>query len=876
MNSVFHDILNSAHIGAITISREGFITKVNQAFLFMTDYSEEELIGAVFDGFIHPDWKGKLLSGELDSLRSPVNYRAGYITKSGETKYLKSTFCWDQQTHVMHVLFEDVDDRTYKLEKARHELELLSKINDSILYIKEEKKLLEEVCKVLVEQGRYKLAWVGYVNNTNEGSPILKPDFAFGEIDYLEGLVYDLSNPNVLMVPTGRAWETKELQWVNSIRQDPNCLLWQTKAHIYNLASAIVLPLNFRDGSEGMLCVFSNKPNAFDSDERRSMERIANNLSLGVYYLRIQQLKVMHEHEIEKKYHELKEYKNAIDEATIVSTTDANGIITHVSKSFCELSGYNSDEIVGKTHRLVSSGYHSKEFIKELWTTVKSGEIWRGEIKNKDKYGNEFWLNTVIIPVFDEFHNIKEYLAIREDITSRKLLEGKDKLFTAMVNSSVDAIITHDLRGNVLTWNNGAIQMFGWSADEIIGINKNKLIPEWLRDDDDKMIDRLLAGEQLEIYESTRINREGVPIDVSVAMSTILNDQGKIVGISKILRDITQVKNAERARQELQDQLKERLKENVLLQKVGNLLHTKDLTLTEYLKQVVQWIPAAFQFPEFTQASIDYKEQRFETHKYRSNPNTIHEDINLINNEHIRISVTVHHAPRTFIPEPFLHEELELIRLLGIMIQSAFNRNILFEEVKAKDANLNAILNNTNTIYLLLDHEFKIVTYNAAAESGFRDLFERPLKTGIDYINVVPDEHKIMSLYKLDELKKSGRIQYEIVHNTSNQDSLWFEKRIDAVYDENKTLLGYLYALRDITSFKIAAEEKNKQIERLRQMSHTVSHEIRHEFAKLKSIVDVVKEVDINDREISDILSYSDETFVKMDQAIRKLNDLIK
>jgi len=758
MNSVFHDILNSAHIGAITISREGFITKVNQAFLFMTDYSEEELIGAVFDGFIHPDWKGKLLSGELDSLRSPVNYRAGYITKSGETKYLKSTFCWDQQTHVMHVLFEDVDDRTYKLEKARHELELLSKINDSILYIKEEKKLLEEVCKV------------------------------------------------------------------NSIRQDPNCLLWQTKAHIYNLASAIVLPLNFRDGSEGMLCVFSNKPNAFDSDERRSMERIANNLSLGVYYLRIQQLKVMHEYEIEKKYHELKEYKNAIDEATIVSTTDANGIITHVSKSFCELSGYNSDEIVGKTHRLVSSGYHSKEFIKELWTTVKSGEIWRGEIKNKDKYGNEFWLNTVIIPVFDEFHNIKEYLAIREDITSRKLLEGKDKLFTAMVNSSVDAIITHDLRGNVLTWNNGAIQT----------------------------------------------------IDVSVAMSTIVNDQGKIVGISKILRDITQVKNAERARQELQDQLKERLKENVLLQKVGNLLHTKDLTLTEYLKQVVQWIPAAFQFPEFTQASIDYKEQRFETHKYRSNPNTIHEDINLINNEHIRISVTVHHAPRTFIPEPFLHEELELIRLLGIMIQSAFNRNILFEEVKAKDANLNAILNNTNTIYLLLDHEFKIVTYNAAAESGFRDLFERPLKTGIDYINVVPDEHKIMSLYKLDELKKSGRIQYEIVHNTSNQDSLWFEKRIDAVYDENKTLLGYLYALRDITSFKIAAEEKNKQIERLRQMSHTVSHEIRHEFAKLKSIVDVVKEVDINDREISDILSYSDETFVKMDQAIRKLNDLIK
>lgn len=876
MNLIFHDILNSAHIGVLTINREGIILKVNQACLYITDYSEQELIGSNFNDFIHPDWKGKMLSGELESLISPVNYRAGYISKSGETIYLKSTFCWDQQLQVMHVLFEDVDERTFKLEKARHELELLSKVNDAILYIKEEKKLLEEVCKILVEQGRYKLAWVGYVNTSPEGSKVLQPDFAFGETDYLEGLVYDFSNPNVLMVPTGRAWETKELQWVNSIRQDPNCVVWQTRAHLYNLASAIVLPLNFRDESEGMLCVFSNKPNAFDSDERRSMERIANNLSLGVYYLRIQQLKVKHEQEIENKYHELKEYKNAIDEANIVSTTDANGIITHVSESFCELSGYSYDEIVGKTHRLLSSGYHSKEFIKELWTTIKSGKIWRGEIKNKDKFGNEFWLSTVIIPVFDEFNQVKEYLAIRENITSRKLLEGKDKLFSAMVNSSVDAIITHDLRGNVLTWNNGAIKMFGWLADEIIGINKNKLIPDWLRDDDDRMIDRLLAGEQVEIYESTRINKAGVPIDVSVAMSTIVNEQGKIVGISKILRDITQEKNAERSRQELQDQLKERLKENVLLQKVGNLLHTKDLTLTEYLKQVVQWIPAAFQFPEFTQASIDYKEQRFETHKYRSNPNTIHEDINLINNEHIRISVTAHHAPGSFIPEPFLNEELELIRLLAIMIQSAFNRIILFEEVKAKDANLNAILNNTNTIYLLLDHEFRIVMYNAAAESSFRDVFERPLQTGIDYINIVPDEHKIMSQYKLDELKQSGRIQYEIVHPTGNQDTFWFEKRIDAVYDENNTLLGYLYALRDITSFKIAAEEKNKQIERLRQMSHTVSHEIRHEFAKLKSIVDVVKEVEIIDQEIIDILSYSDETFVKMDQAIRKLNDLIK
>lgn len=113
-------------------------------------------------------------------------------------------------------------------------------------------------------------------------------------------------------------------------------------------------------------------------------------------------------------------YQSAVNEAAIVSITDADGIIIYANKNFTEISGYTADELMGSSHRIVNSGYHDAHFFKDLWQTISTGKSWRGQIKNKAKNGSYYWVDTVITPVKDDNNKIIQYLSIRNLITAQK------------------------------------------------------------------------------------------------------------------------------------------------------------------------------------------------------------------------------------------------------------------------------------------------------------------------------------------------------------------------------------------------------------------------------------------------------------------------
>lgn len=142
------------------------------------------------------------------------------------------------------------------------------------------------------------------------------------------------------------------------------------------------------------------------------------------------------EEKIIKINQSLTDFQDAIQFSSIVSRADRSGVITYVNENFVKISGYTAKELIGQTHRIINSRYHSQQFWIDMWKTIASGKTWRAEVKNKAKDGSFYWVDTFVMPFVDQQGNVHEFLSIRNDITQRKEQEAN----IVMLNESLKSI----------------------------------------------------------------------------------------------------------------------------------------------------------------------------------------------------------------------------------------------------------------------------------------------------------------------------------------------------------------------------------------------------------------------------------------------------
>lgn len=230
-----------------------------------------------------------------------------------------------------------------------------------------------------------------------------------------------------------------------------------------------------------------------------------------------------------------------------IASKDLNGTITSWNKSAERLFGYTAEEIIGQpVTTIIPPELHDDE--PRILSKVRAGErLEHFETVRMHKNGRRLIVSLTVSPIKDDKGKVVGAAKIVREITQKRKLEEDALRLAAIVESSDDAIASKDLNGIVTTWNHSAEKLFGYKAEEIIGKPITLIIPPELQQDENVILDKIRRGEKIEHFETIRVHKNGQRIDVSLTISPMKDDYGKVIGAAKIVRDITEKKKIDRA-----------------------------------------------------------------------------------------------------------------------------------------------------------------------------------------------------------------------------------------------------------------------------------------------------------------------------------------
>ena len=423
----FKAIVNSTDDAVISETLSGIITSWNPAAEKMFGYAANEAIGKSVQIIIPSERRSeeseilsKIARGEQVDHMETVR-----VCKDGRLITISATVSpiRDEDGNVIGAskISRDITIRKRaerELANTTRALKTLSACSAALIHASGEAELLDMLCRLIVEIGGYRMAWVG--RTENDAEKIVRPAAWFGAgTDYLSQVKITWTDDDWGRGPTGTAIRTGIVQINQNYLTNPIVAIWRPRAIEHGYQASIALPLRFAAGDLGALTIYAAESDAFDPAEVQLLTELTDNVTYGIDVLRNRAERLTLADRIRKLSLALEQSPES------VAITDLGGRIEYVNEAFLRNTGYSAEEVIGQNPRILQSGKTPPETYAGLWQALVAGQVWKGELYNRRKDGSEYIELAIISPIRDEAGVITHYVGVKEDITAKKQAEER-------------------------------------------------------------------------------------------------------------------------------------------------------------------------------------------------------------------------------------------------------------------------------------------------------------------------------------------------------------------------------------------------------------------------------------------------------------------
>ncbi len=403
--------------------REMRIVQANPAYCERAGHTLEEMLDQPYYHFFPcMEWP---LSGCINEPEEFQNEGTELCLENGEV-FVSRSFgirrVDNTIEHAIHILEDVTAQRRAEAEMQRlnRALRTLSLCNTTLVHAEQEQALMDDICRVLTDQGGYRFAWVGYAETGEKHA--IRPVAHAGADEKLLARINECVSGKDRDAPSFYALQHSEVVVLRDLTADSEQFkVWREAAYAAGYSAAIILPLASHGEVIGVISIFSLESNAFDEAEIRLLKEMAGDLAFGIHTLRSraarQQAEVALKH-TEERYEEL--YENAPNAYASISMED--GQLVQFNQALCEMLGYSREEMMGRSvFDLYTDGDAGLDRAKEIFSKLKEGHGVRDEeLQMRNAAGKPVWVSLTVEAVQDEDGHITESRAMMIDITERK------------------------------------------------------------------------------------------------------------------------------------------------------------------------------------------------------------------------------------------------------------------------------------------------------------------------------------------------------------------------------------------------------------------------------------------------------------------------